>query len=140
MSFAQYGSDTIQVRRNKFMKDGLLLKPKHMVEIMASHPEASKEMKIAKTNADVANVFGFIGGGLIGWPVGTLAGGGKPNWALAGAGAGVLLIAVPFAASYTRHAKAAVRIYNADIKEGKTARLRVKVGVTPTAAAITITF
>lgn len=137
---AQTPSDTIEVRKNKFVKDGLFLKPKHMIEIMSANPEALKEMQVAKANFDGANVFGFIGGALIGWPLGTLAGGGKPNWALAGAGAGVVLLAVPFDLKYKRHAKAAVSIYNNDVKQKNSARLRFRMGVSPAAASLKITF
>lgn len=43
------------------------------------------------------NVFAFVGGGLIGWPVGTLIGGGEPEWILAGIGAGCIAIGIPLA-------------------------------------------
>lgn len=43
------------------------------------------------------NVFAFIGGGLIGWPIGTLIGGGEPEWILAGIGAGCIAIGIPLA-------------------------------------------
>lgn len=43
------------------------------------------------------NILAAIGGGLIGWPLGTAIGGGDPEWILAGIGAGVLAVAIPLA-------------------------------------------
>jgi outer membrane lipoprotein SlyB len=137
---AQTRSDTIEVRKNRFIQHGLVLKPKQMLEMMSYNEDAFKQMKVAKGSADAANVLGFIGGALIGYPLGTLVGGGKPNWGLAAAGAGVLVVAIPFVSSYNRHAHAAVRIYNEDIRGQNSARLRFKVGLAPTAACVRITF
>lgn len=69
-------------------------------------------MKVAKSNSDVAGVFGLAGGFLIGWPLGSLVGGRDPNWALVGIGAGLIAIGIPFSGSAVRHAKESVRIYN----------------------------
>lgn len=44
-----------------------------------------------------AQILGGIGGGLIGWPVGTYIGGGDPEWTLALIGGGLVAIAVPLA-------------------------------------------
>ncbi|MFN4246647.1 MAG: hypothetical protein ACK4EY_02930 [Flavipsychrobacter sp.] len=44
-----------------------------------------------------AQILGGIGGGLIGWPVGTYIGGGDPEWTLAAIGGGLVAIAVPLA-------------------------------------------
>ncbi|HZY80311.1 MAG TPA: hypothetical protein VFE50_12355 [Cyclobacteriaceae bacterium] len=136
---AQTVADTIEVRKKQFRQDGRPLKPKQLMNIMSTNPEALQEMKIAKKNADAANVFGFIGGALIGWPLGTAAGGGKPNWGLAAAGVGVLLVAIPFGTSYTRHARTAVDIYNRDLKRSA-ARVRFRAGVGPTSASLRVTF
>lgn len=43
------------------------------------------------------NILAGIGGALIGWPLGTAIGGGDPEWALAGIGAGFLAIGIPVA-------------------------------------------
>ena len=41
-------------------------------------------------------VFGFSGGALIGWPLGTAIAGGDPVWYLAGIGAGLIGVGVLF--------------------------------------------
>lgn len=74
-------------------------------------------MKLAKANLKAGSIFAGLGGGLIGFPVGTSLGGGKPQWTLVAVGAGVILVgAVPFAHSANRHLREAVMIYNKDIK------------------------
>lgn len=51
------------------------------------------------------NVLGFMGGGCIGWPLGTAIGGGDPQWAIAGIGAGLIAIGLPLSIIATRRAK-----------------------------------
>lgn len=41
-------------------------------------------------------IFGFAGGALIGWPLGTAIAGGDPDWYLAGIGAGLAGVAIVF--------------------------------------------
>src|SRR5688572_33467694 len=62
----------------KFYQDGQLLKAQQVLKIMEPHEEAFSEFKKAKSNYDAANVFGFIGGFMIGWPLGTAVAGGDP--------------------------------------------------------------
>ena len=62
-------------------------------------------------------ILGFAGGALIGYPLGTLIGGGEPNWVLAGVGAGLVGIAIPLSIIGEKKAKglASVKMYNEDI-------------------------
>lgn len=74
--------------------------------------EAFKEFKRAKSNYDAGQVLGFIGGFLIGWPLGTALGGGDPQWGLAGGGAALLLASIPLNSGFKKHAQRALTIYN----------------------------
>ena len=113
-SFAQQGD--IQMQKSfwgtKFISDGKVLKPREVLVLLESNPEAYQEFKKAKTNLAVANVFGFIGGAMIGWPLGAAAGGGEVQWGVVGAGAGVALLSIPFNSSYNKRAKRAIDLYN----------------------------
>lgn len=51
------------------------------------------------------NVLGFMGGACIGWPLGTAIGGGDPQWAIAGIGAGLIAIGLPLSIIATHRAK-----------------------------------
>jgi hypothetical protein len=113
-SYSQNGD--IQMQKSfwgtKFISDGKVLKPREVLVLLESNPEAYQEFKKAKTNLAVANVFGFIGGAMIGWPLGAAAGGGDVQWGVVGAGAGVVLLAIPFNSSYNKRAKRAIDLYN----------------------------
>jgi hypothetical protein len=115
---AQSQQDTIEIKKTffgtVFRQYGKNLTPRKLLQITSVNQEAYKEMKIAKRNFDIGSAIGFPGGMLIGWPIGTAIGGGKPVWALAGVGFGLSLISIPFNIAYVKHAKKAVRLYNAN--------------------------
>lgn len=73
---------------------------------------AFKEFKSAKTLIGFGSVFSYIGGFLIGWPIGTMIGGGEPVWELAGIGAGFVAVSIPFAIGANKKLDKAVSIYN----------------------------
>ena len=82
-SFGQGRPDTIEIREGRglvYFHKGERLTPKQILEIKESNSEAHKEMKRAMSNYNAASVFAGVGGALIGWPLGTAAGGGDPNW------------------------------------------------------------
>ena len=60
----------------------------------------------------MATILSFIGGFMVGWPIGSALSGKEPNWAIAAAGGGFVLIAIPLNSAYKRHAREAVKIYN----------------------------
>lgn len=82
---------------------------------MESNASTIDLMKKAQSSNSIANVMGFIGGGLIGWPIGTAIGGGDAQWALASAGAALVAIAIPISYGAHKKAKKAVEIYNSGI-------------------------
>jgi len=124
----------------KFYQEGRILKPREVLNIMEPNPEAFKAFKKAKANYDAANVFGFISGFMIGWPLGTALGGGEPQWGIAAGGAAVLLIAIPLSISYKKHARNAVDLYNSDKAESTSLRTKVNLNFAGTVAKVTVTF
>jgi hypothetical protein len=113
-------SDTIEVKKSLgpvFYQHGKALKPRQLLEITRTNTEAYKEMKDAKAHNDFSSVFGFAGGFLIGWPIGSALAGGDPNWTLAAIGAGCVVIAIPLSIAGSKHAKKAVEIYNNGLKQ-----------------------
>jgi hypothetical protein len=101
----------------KFESDGNILKPREVLTLMESDPEAYAAFKKAKSNYDAGSVLGFVGGFMIGWPLGTALGGGDPQWGLAAGGVAVLLLGIPLNSAFKKHARTAVELYN-----GKTVR------------------
>ncbi len=139
----QSSSDTIVVKKKLgtvFQQNGKNLTPRSLLEITQSNSEAYEEMKIAKSNYDVGYVIGFAGGFLVGWPLGTVIAGGEPNWTLAGIGAGIIVISIPFSSAYTKHAKNAVRIYNNGLRQTGLNNVEFKLGLTCNGLGLKIIF
>lgn len=98
-----------------FTQNGTSYTFKDAIPLMQSNPEAYQMLKSAKSSSDFANVLGFAGGFMVGWPLGTAIGGGNPNWTLAAIGAGLIVIAIPVSGGAKKKAEAAVDKYNTDL-------------------------
>jgi hypothetical protein len=114
---AQNESDIRLGKGGKLYQGSTVLKPKDVLRIMESVPEAQAAFKKAKSNYDAASVLGFMGGALIGWPLGTALGGGDPQWGLAAGGVAFILAALPLNSGFKKNANIAIDLYN---KEGAT--------------------
>lgn len=99
----------------KFTQNGNQMTMKDLVKTMESNKQAFYLIKKAQSNETLASIIGFIGGGLIGWPIGTAIGGGDANWALAGIGVGFIAVAIPISSSANKKAKEAVELYNSSL-------------------------
>ncbi len=136
-------SEKIETKRSfgvVFLQNGKKLAPKQLLEITKSNPEAYREMKIAKSNYDIGSVIGFAGGFMVGWPLGTAIAGGEANWTVAGIGAGLILVSIPFSTKYSKHAKNAVEIYNDGLKTPTNSKVAFNFGVTRSGIGITMNF
>jgi hypothetical protein len=141
--YGQTISDTIEVKKAMgviFIQNGQKLTPRKLLEITSTNTEAYKEMKIAKGNYDVGSVFGFAGGFLVGWPLGTAVAGGEPNWTLAALGAGLIVVSIPFSTSYSKHAKKAVALYNNGLKQSGLKSPEVILGLTYNGIGLRVNF
>lgn len=109
-------SDTIQIRKRgggyQFYLGENKLNSKELKQALKSNAPASGELRAARFSAAMASVFGYAGGFMIGLPLGTALGGGKPVWALAGAGAGLIAVSIPFSVNANKKARRAVNAYN----------------------------
>ncbi len=86
--------------------------PRQVLDIMHDDPLAYGEFKKARHNYSIAGILGFVGGVLIVVPVGTAIAGGDPEWALASAGAALVITSIPFSKAFRRHAENAIDTYN----------------------------
>jgi hypothetical protein len=112
-------SDSIQIKKKfgtVFIQNKKKMTSKQLLEVTKRNLEAYNEMKIAKSNSTISSVFGFIGGMMVGFSLGTAIAGEKPNWAVAGIGVGFITVSIPFSISYNKHAKRAIRIYNKELR------------------------
>ncbi len=99
----------------KYTQNGNQLKMRDLVKTMESNQQAFEMIKKAQTNQSLASVIGLVGGGLVGWPIGTAIGGGDANWVLAGVGAGLIGVSIPLSSSANKKTKEAVETYNASL-------------------------
>lgn len=111
-----------------------------LMKILSAHPSAHAEMKKARTNQAFSFVFSFTGGALIGWPIGTAAGGGDPNWTLAAVGAGLVAIAIPFEIAFNKRAKNAVNLYNSGLQKSSRRKPAVHLGLSANRAGLVLQF
>jgi hypothetical protein len=104
----------------KYIHEGEVIKNASALKaIVIEYPEAVAEAERAGTYNGVAMASALVGGALIGWPVGeAIAGKEDPNWVLAGAGGGVVLIGIITGMQGEKHAKTAVDIYNRNVSGG----------------------
>ncbi|NEN24527.1 hypothetical protein G3O08_13550 [Cryomorpha ignava] len=137
---AQTKSIDPTAKKGVFEQNGMRLTPKQLLKITESNPEAYQEMKKAKENYDFANVLGFIGGGLIGWPIGTAIGGGEPHWILAGVGGAVLLCIIPLSNGYNNRSMNAVEMYNSGLVQSQYKVPSFKLGSTQNGIGLLISF
>lgn len=140
--FAQNQHDSIEVKKSfgtVFKQNGRILTVNQLVKLVESNPDARKEMKIAKSNYTVNTIFGSLGGAMVGYPLGTAIAGGDPEWVLAGIGAGLFAVSIPFAIAYVKHAKNAVNIHNRDVKTTGM-KIDYRLGLTSNGIALKLTF
>lgn len=99
-----------------YTQEGENLNMKGLVNALKVNPTASVLIKKARNKTNFSSVLGLFGGICIGLPVGQAIGGGESNWALAGLGAGLIVVGIPVASSANKQAKEAVEIYNSSLK------------------------
>ena len=141
--YGQSPSDSISIKRGLgpvFIQHGEKLNARALLEITSVNSEAHKEMKIAKGNSDAGSVIGFAGGFLVGWPLGTALGGGDPNWTLAAIGAGLIVISIPFENAYSKHARKAVAIYNAGLRQSARSTPEIRLGMSYNGFGVRVKF
>ena len=95
-----------------------------LASVIESNTKAFELIKKGRTNRSFAAILGFAGGGLIGWPIGTAVAGGKANWALAGVGAGLVIIGIPISSSANKKINQAVELYNASLNSTANNKLK----------------
>jgi hypothetical protein len=127
---AQSREGDLRMEKAKIYLDNKLLKPKEVLNVMEGNPEAYAAYKKAKSNYDAGQVIGFIGGFMIGYPLGSALGGGDPHWGVAAGGVGLLLLNFPLSSAYKKHSKNAIELYNG--RSESTAR-NYSIEFTPTA-------
>ena len=119
-TFGQTFSDSITMKKvfggYHFYQADKKLTMRELVKTMEPNEQAYKQIKKAQSTNGLAMAFAFTGGALVGFPLGTAIGGGDPNWALVGIGAGLIVVSIPISNKFNRQAKYAVETFNNDLQ------------------------
>ncbi len=120
----------VTMEGSKLVRDGQTYKIAQFREVF-KNPEAAASFQRARNNSTVGNIFGGIGGGVMGFGLGRALSGNKTKvtraygtqtvkqnnggaWAAVGIGAGIVGIGIPFALAANKHAKRAMALENGE--------------------------
>ncbi len=116
MASAQKYPITIGPKGNTFYYNGApIINKAHLKDYIYSSDEALRHFRMATTNEVFSYIFAFSGGFLVGWPLGTLIGGGDPEWYLLGIGAGLIVIGITLDFGRKNQLIKAVNAYNGSL-------------------------
>lgn len=88
-----------------------------MTYYLGQFPESKEAHRKSKGHSVVSVIFSAAGGVLIGYPLGmAIAGNKEPNWILAGVGAGLVGLSIPFTLEQKRYLRKAVDAYNTNVR------------------------
>jgi len=116
-AFAQDKPDSVRAvyYRGSVIIDGQnLTKPKQIGPVLLAKNNKDMELYYQKykTNRDLAGVFGFVGGALVGYPLGGALANRPLDMGMLGAGLGVVVIGVLFQNGSNQNLKRAVNQFN----------------------------
>jgi hypothetical protein len=98
---------------NTYEQAGMPLDRGDMLDKLSKQEATHADAESAKTLGIVAGVIGAVGGAMVGWPIGAaVAGEKKPPWILAGIGAGLVVVSIPFAVVSGNKVESAVDTHN----------------------------
>ena len=120
-AFGQTETDSISVKKvfggYQFYQGENRLNVKQLVNTMKPNEDAYTQIKSAQSSYTMASIVSFAGGFMIGWQLGAAVGGGDPNWAMAGIGAGLIVVTIPISQKFNKQAKQAVETYNQGLQQ-----------------------
>ena len=136
--------DTIRYTKTgggyKYTFDNKELTIVQLRDMMQNNKVATEYLKKAKGSSGFANVLGYAGGFLIGYPLGTAIGGGKANWTMFAVGCGLVVIAIPIVSSGNRNIKKAVNAYNHDEMASNLPKYSLSLGINQAGLGLTVCF
>ena len=135
---------TIEIKKNfwgtTYRQNNQKLTPAELMETLKANPAAYAEMKKARTNQTFSSIFSGVGGFMVGWPIGTAAGGGDANWTLAGIGAGLIVAAIPFEIAFNKRARNSINTYNTGLGKSSWRKPQLNLGFTQHGMGMKLSF
>lgn len=142
--FSQNSSDSIKFVNSTFRHfeyKNKMLTYIQAIDVMKSNPLACQEVIIAETNKEISNILRLTGLALIAWPIISWASNEKPNLTMAGIGAFIFVIRIPFTDAAECHSENATRFYNQGLNKSKDlSNVDFKFGLTNNGIGIRMTF
>lgn len=136
--------DTIQYQKAgagyKFTLNNETLTLDKLEKVLQNNPRSVEYFKKAKSTKGLITVLGYAGGFLVGYPIGTMLGGGKANWTMAAIGCGLLVVAIPIASGADKNILKAVQAYNMDTPVSRKDNREIKLGVNQNGLALALRF
>lgn len=126
----------------KFIQDGKPLKMNQLANIVSGNFESRQLMRSAKSKIGISSVISGIGGGLIGWNIGTAIGGSDPNWIMTAGGVVLAGIGFPIAMKGYKQAREAVSLYNKSLgnSSGSTFKPQFEIVTSPNRVGLLVMF
>lgn len=120
--FGQNPSDSIFTQKvfggYTFYHQGMMIQnTDQLMSIIGGNQSAYNQIKSVKSTQTIVQILSYAGGFMIGYPIGTALAGGDPVWEMAGIGAGLILISIPFSVQVNKKILKAVDIYNGAYRE-----------------------
>lgn len=142
-AIAQVDSDSIYVSKSflgyKFYHQDSRVNFNALPALMSNHAEAYDQINKARKKQIVSSVLGGVGGFIVFFQLGATLAGFEENWAVVGAGAGLIVVSIPISTRAYRQALYAIDLYNEDL--GKAARgPELKIGSSQNGIGLTVYF
>lgn len=119
-TYGQASTDSISMKKvfggYQFYQGDKRLNMNQLVNTMKPYEQAYKQIKSAQSTYTMAMILSYAGGFMVGWPLGAAIGGGEPNWAMAGIGAGLIVVTIPISQNFNKKVKLAVETYNGGLQ------------------------
>ena len=125
-------------KRGNVLQDGIRLTPTKVRAVMSENNEALKTFNSGQTFGTVGNVFGGIGGGLVGWDLQSRIRG-EGNGTLLAVGAVSIGVGLGFALIGDAKVKKSVTLYNSKLSE-KSVSYQINLGFTQTGFGFSVRF
>ena len=144
--YSQKKADSIKIRYYPgdtylYTLHGEVLSTQELKTALKVDPEARYQVAVFDEYRTYTYIFSIAGGFLIGYQLGTLlAGKNQPNWIIAGAGGGMIILAIPFSINAKKHLKKAISLYNSNLTETNVNRKRINLGLNPSGISINFHF
>ncbi len=139
---AQQNQRPIEITHKKgvYKYNNTRLSPKQLLELTESNPVAYRQMKKAKNHYDLAIIFGTIGGGVVGWAIGSSVSGKELSYGLLTVGGIFIACSIPFIIDYKNRSKIAVEHYNSRLNMSDYKPIDYKLAFTGNGLGLVVSF